>query len=81
MRDATPDPQLPDIDLVADPACCPGGACGPIFEKPLLELAFNRMLDLVRRRSPVAATPPFHEPPAPDARTTPPRPRKDAPHD
>ena len=51
MRDATPDPQAARIDLVAEPPCCPGGACGPIFETPLLELAFNRVRDLVRGRN------------------------------
>jgi hypothetical protein len=58
MRDAAPDPQGPESDLMADPTCCPGGACGPLFETPLLELAFRRMRDLVRsRQAPTVAAP------------------------
>ena len=69
MPDLLTDPKLPDTDLVAAPACCPGGACGPIFETPLLELAFNRLRDLVRsRNAPATAAAPLH-------------PQKDAPHD
>ncbi len=49
MHDATRD-QHSDAERVADPACCPSGACGPLFETPLLEVAFNRMLALVRGR-------------------------------
>jgi len=52
MPDLLTDPKLPDTDLVASPACCPGGACGPIFETPLLELAFNRLRDMVRGQRP-----------------------------
>jgi len=51
MHDATDNPRATDTDLLAEPTCCPGGACGPIFETPLLELAFNRIRDLVRGRS------------------------------
>jgi hypothetical protein len=80
MRDATRDPQGRRIELGPEPACCPGGACGPIFETPPLELAFKRMRDLVRDRSASAATPPLDEPPAPGTRTTPIQARKDAPH-
>jgi hypothetical protein len=69
MRDTTRDLPTSDIALVAEPACCPGGACGPIFETPLLELAFNRLRDLVRSRN------------APAAAAAPPHPQKDAPHD
>ena len=89
MRDLGPDLTSPDADLVAEPACCPGGACGPIFETPLLELAFNRLRDFVgNRRAPavVAAAP--TDPPADQDLSTasavlfpPPQPRKDASHD
>jgi hypothetical protein len=51
MRDLAPDLPASDIAPVADPACCPGGACGPIFETPLLELAFNRIRGFVRGRN------------------------------
>ena len=51
MRDSTRASHPPGIDLVAEPACCPGGACGPIFEKSLLELAFNGIRDMVRSRN------------------------------
>lgn len=74
MRDLAPDPQAPDIELVAGPACCPGGACGPIFETPLLELAFNRSRDLVRGRNAASAAQTAAAPPLP-------RQQKDAPHD
>jgi len=59
MRDAMRDPEEPGLDLVAEPACCPGGACGPLFETPLLEQAFNRLRGLVIGRSAttVAQTP------------------------
>ena len=88
MRDLTPDPTSPDADLVAEPACCPGGACGPIFETPLLELAFNRLRDFVgNRRAPPSPTAAPTDPPADQDRSTasrsspPPQPRKDASHD
>ncbi len=56
MRDLRPDLTSPDAHLVAEPACCPGGACGPIFETPLLELAVNRLRDFVgNRRAPAVA--------------------------
>lgn len=74
MHDMTRDPHG-DAELIADPACCPGGACGFLFETPLLEVAFNRMLALVRgRRGATAAelTPMDH----PDSQ---PHTRKDAP--
>ncbi len=51
MRDLAPDLPASDIAPVAEAACCPGGACGPIFETPLLELAFNRVRDFVRSRN------------------------------
>ena len=51
MRDSTRASHPPGIDLVAEPACCPGGACGPIFETSLLKLAFNRIRDMVRSRN------------------------------
>ena len=40
-----------DDDLLApvDAACC-AGACGPIFETPLLEQLFNRIRDVVSGR-------------------------------
>jgi hypothetical protein len=69
MRDATRDSETLAIGLVAEPACCPGGVCGPIFETPLLELAFNRLRDLVRSRN------------APAVAAAPPHPQRDAPHD
>lgn len=74
MHDTTRDPHG-DAELTADPACCPSGACGPLFETPLLEVAFNRMLALVRGRRGVTAagpTPIDH----PDSQ---PHSRKDAP--
>ena len=65
MRDLRPDLTSPDADLVAEPACCPGGACGPIFETPLLELAFNRLRDFVgNRRAPAVVAGRPHDPPA-----------------
>ena len=76
-----------DIDLAAEPMCCPGGACGPIFEKPLLELAFNRIRDFVRGRNAAAvaqgtADPPITQLGAPAPAIDPQqlRSRKDAPH-
>lgn len=90
MRDPGPDPTSPDADLVAEPdACCPGGACGPIFDTPLLELAFNRLRDFVgNRRAPaVAAAAPTDPPTNHDLSTAsavlfpPPQPPKDASHD
>ena len=89
MRDLTSDLASPDADLVAAPACCPGGACGPIFETPLLELAFNRLRDFVgNRRAPALAAAAPTEPPADQDLSTasavslkPPQPRKDASHD
>jgi hypothetical protein len=88
MRELAPDLPTSDVELVAEPACCPGGVCGPIFETPLLELAFNRLRDLVRRTNttsaaPIAANPvPGHPlPTAPAVAATPPHPQKDAPHD
>ena len=88
MRDATRDLQAADIDLVAEPPCCPDGTCGPVFETPLLELAFNRVRDLVRGRgapdiAEATAAPAID----PVLRTRPtgpaasPHPHKDAPHD
>lgn len=74
MRDEMPDSPAPGIELVAEPAYCPGGACGPIFETPLLELAFNRIRDLVRGRNATSA--------AQTAAAAPlPRQQKDAPHE
>ena len=49
MRDPTPDRQSSDVDLVAEAACCPGGACGPIFETSLVELVFKRIRLLAGR--------------------------------
>ena len=58
MRDLGPNLRSSGTDLVAEPACCPGGACGPIFETPLLELAFNRLrLFVGNRRAPAVAEP------------------------
>jgi len=59
MPDAMRDLQEPGTGLVAGPACCPDGACGPLFETPLLKLAFYRLRDLVIGRSAttVAQTP------------------------
>ena len=89
MPDLVTDPKLPDTDLVAAPACCPGGACGPIFETPLLELAFNRLRDMVRGQRPSErAAPTSGDPlpgllstvaPAVPARTA--HPQEDASHD
>jgi hypothetical protein len=89
MRDLAPDPQAPDIELVAEPACCPGGVCGPIFETPLLELAFNRIRDFVRSRNATTVAEATPANPlldqllstAPAVAAPPPRPQKDAPHD
>ena len=87
MRDLRPDLTSSDTDLVAEPACCPGGTCGPIFETPLLELAFNRIRNFVLRSAvPVAeatAAPALGQSlsTAPAAAAPPPRPLKDAPHD
>lgn len=89
MRDLGPDPTPSDTDLVADPACCPGGVCGPIFETPLLELAFNRIRDFVRSRNVATiaeATPvnPLADQflsTAPAVTAPPSQPRKDAPRD
>ena len=74
MHDMTRDPHG-DAELIAEPACCPSGACGPLVETPLLEVAFNRMLALVRgRREATAARPtPIDHP---DSQPYPP---KDAP--
>jgi len=89
MPDLLTDPKRPDTDLVAAPACCPGGACGPIFETPLLELAFNRLRDMVRGQRPSErAAPTSGDPlpgllstvaPAVPARTA--HPQEDASHD
>jgi hypothetical protein len=89
MPDLLTDPKLPDTDLVAAPACCPGGACGPIFETPLLELAFNRLRDMVGGQRPAErAAPTAGDPlpgllstvaPAVPARTA--HPQEDASHD
>ena len=89
MPDLLTDPKLPDTDLVASPACCPGGACGPIFETPLLELAFNRLRDMVGGQRPAErAAPTAGDPlpgllstvaPAVPARTA--HPQEDASHD
>ena len=49
MRDLTADPQLSEVDLVAEAACCPGGVCGPIFETSLVELVFKRIRLLAGR--------------------------------
>ena len=89
MRDLGPDLTPPDTAVVVEPACCPGGACGPIFETPLLELAFSRLRDFVgKRRAPaVAAAAPTDRPATQDLSTAsavsfpPPQPRKDASHD
>jgi hypothetical protein len=43
MREAMADRQSSSIDLVAEAACCPGAACGPIFETPLVEQVFERI--------------------------------------
>jgi hypothetical protein len=47
-----------DDTLLAPPdaACC-AGACGPIFETPLLEQLFNRVRGAVSRRANPAPTP------------------------
>ena len=50
-----PEPStLPPADhallALPDAACC-SGACGPIFETPLLEQLFNRIRDAVSGRS------------------------------
>jgi len=89
MHDLRPDLTSPDTDLVAEPACCPGGTCGPIFETPLLELAFNRLRDMVRGQRPAErAAPTSGDPlpgllstvaPAVPARTA--HPQEDASHD
>jgi hypothetical protein len=89
MRDSARTSHPPGIDLVAEPACCRGGACGPIFETPLLELAFNRIRDMVRSRNAPTlveagpVTSPLDEilstAPAVPAPTA--HPSKDAPHD
>ena len=87
MRERAPDLPTSDVELVAEPACCPGGVCGPIFETPLLELAFNRLRDLVRKTNsnaaPIAAnpTPGRLLPTASAVAAAPPHPHKDAPHD
>ena len=49
MRDATPDRQSSDVDLVAEAACCPTGMCGPVFETSLVELVFKRVRLLAGR--------------------------------
>ncbi len=49
MRDVMADPQSSDVDLVAEAACCPNGACGPIFETSLIELVFKRVRLLAGR--------------------------------
>jgi hypothetical protein len=49
MRDVTADPQPSEVDLVAEAACCPGGACGPIFETSLVEQVFERIRVLAGR--------------------------------
>lgn len=74
MHDATRNP-IVETDLAADPACCPSGACGPLFETPLLELAFHRMRDAVKRR----VAPPTADPTPTDLLLAQPHPRKDAP--
>ncbi len=70
MPDLLTDPKLPDTDLVAAPACCPGGACGPIFETPLLELAFNRLRDMVRDQRPAELAAPTSGDPPPGLLST-----------
>jgi hypothetical protein len=89
MRDLAPDLPASDIELVAEPACCPGGVCGPIFETPLLELAFNRIRDFVRSKKAATVAEATLANPLPDqflstapvVAAPPPRPQKDAPHD
>lgn len=63
--------------------------CGPIFEMPLLELAFNRIRDFVRSRNAATVAEATPANPlldqflstAPAVAAPPPRPQKDAPHD
>lgn len=88
MRDLAPDLPSSDSELVAEPACCPGGVCGPIFETPLLELAFNRIRNFVRGREAATIAEVTPANPlldqflsAPAVAAPPPRPQKDAPHD
>ena len=88
MRDVAADPQPSDADLVAEAACCPSGACGPIFETSLVELVFKRIRLLAGRGT---ATPtielgadPILDRVVSTAASVPPstaRPQEDASHD
>jgi hypothetical protein len=49
MREVMADWQPSEVDLVAEAACCPSGACGPIFETSLVELVFKRIRVLAGR--------------------------------
>jgi hypothetical protein len=91
MRDAMPRPVSPDLDLRLSPDCCPGGACGPVFETSLVGLVFNRVRRFVDSRSAAsvaelvgsAADPVLHQPMS-TASADPvssSHPQKDAPHD
>jgi hypothetical protein len=51
MREQDPRQPAAEVDLLAVPiaACCPGAACGPIFETSLVEIALNRLRNAMRR--------------------------------
>ena len=51
MRDATDNPQRPLSIFSLSRRAARAVPAGPIFETPLLELAFNRIRDFVRNRS------------------------------
>jgi len=90
MRDGSPGPVSPESELGLSPDCCPGGACGPVFETSLVGLVFNRVRRFVDSRSAAGAADlvesagqaPYQPmSTAPAVPVSSPHPQKDAPHD
>jgi hypothetical protein len=63
-------PPADDVLLAPPDAACCVGACGPIFETPLLEQLFNRVRGAVSGRSNPALTPTARPAPGAEGWTT-----------
>jgi len=57
MAEPTVTAPIDDALLAPPDAACCAGACGPIFETPLLEQLVNRIRDAVSGRANPASTP------------------------